>query len=379
MGQAASSIVPAGCGGGEAHKCRAAGDEYTAVASGARWRSKYATEGRSEEEIRTAIEKSKEQGWSELKEQGCGHGEEDRVVWEQLKRTHPFTFNDAGERVELGRVIAEGGQAQIYEARLSFRDEYWLVAKVFKAEGFSLAELRRHWPRSTKTPLHPRGFREFELGAVAFDEIIRCCSKVYWGTFLKDGRFAFLMERCWGDLRALIDLRLKRRNSHGPPFRHRTTVRLMLTIAQGMKELHDRGILHRDLKAANILIGKEGFSARVADFESSMLVQGTGFWRAPEVLQELQKEASDRNVEIWTEKVDVYSYAMTCYEVLTGEIPFPHYFKSDWQKVIDGERPHLPKYVNPKLGQLVKRCWDKEPSNRPDFQEVRQILNPKYS
>jgi serine/threonine protein kinase len=70
-----------------------------------------------------------------------------------------------------------------------------------------------------------------------------------------------------------------------------------------------------------------------------MLVQGTGFWRAPEVLAELQKiQASDRNVEIWTEKVDVYSYAMTCYEVLTGHVPFFEYVK----RVIDGERPHLP-------------------------------------
>ena len=47
---------------------------------------------------------------------------------------------------------------------------------------------------------------DFVLGGVVFGEIVNYYSKLYWGTFLEDGRFAFLMKRCWGDLRTLIDL-----------------------------------------------------------------------------------------------------------------------------------------------------------------------------
>ena len=374
MGQAASREGPTGYGGGEAQNASGAGDGRfiapVSETSGAECsRSEYAAEGRSEEEIRTAIEKSKEQGWSELKEQGCGHGEENRVVWEELKREHPKSFGDVGEHVELGRKIAEGGQAQIYEARPIGHVQYRhageglhavegfelgrkiaeggheLVAKVYKAEGFSLAALLRHWPRSTKIPPHPIG--PYELGGFAFGELLLGCCKIYCGTFLKDGRFAMVMRRCWGDLRALINLRLKHTNSQGPPFSHYTSLEIMIDIAGGMGDLHDRGFLHRDLKAANILLQfspsklllhfpagdipyGDHASAVVADFESSMLVQGTGFWRAPEVLKELLKKESDRSVEIWTEKVDIYSFAMTCYEVLTSGTPFPRYSKSDW-------------------------------------------------
>lgn len=84
-------------------------------------------------------------------------------------------------------------------------------------------------------------------------------------------------------------------------------------------------------------------------------------------MKELLKEESDRSVEIWTEKVDIYSFAMTCYEVLTGGTPFPQYPKSDWQKVIDGKRPHLPNYVDPRVRELLEMCWDKEPLKRPTF------------
>jgi serine/threonine protein kinase len=189
------------------------------------------------------------------------------------------------------------------------------------------------------------------------------------------------MQRYWGDLRTLINLKMKENNFQGPPFSHETAKGIMDCIAWGMGKLHQRGVLHRDLKAANILVGfdssiqlGENFMCTVADYESAMLVQGTGFWRAPEVLQDLMKKESDRDLGIWTEKVDVYSYAMTCYEVLTGHIPFDGYFKSDWKKVIDGERPHFLDYVDPRLRELVERCWHKDPLCRPSFDVIENEI-----
>jgi serine/threonine protein kinase len=157
----------------------------------------------------------------------------------------------------------------------------------------------------------------------------------------------------------------------------------MYHISKGMRGLQFMGVLHRDLKAANVLISmkdgdprySEDYYCDVADYESSMLVQGTGFWRAPEVLEELLKKPHKRKEEIWTESVDVYSFAMTSYEVLTGRVPFYGYEKRDWKGVIDGERPHLPDYIDLELRELVERCWHKLPAERPNFIDLVNKLH----
>ncbi|KAG0602570.1 hypothetical protein M758_10G024100 [Ceratodon purpureus] len=372
------------------------GDEYcTAVAStscGAET-SEYLTAGMSEQQISSLIDASREQGtWSQLKHDGPRHdgsstlAHSDAAVWEQLQRSHPDVFQDFHEgSLQLGRVIAEGGQATIYQAKWKWEKKWDSVVKVFKDEGFSLADLQRQWPQATKAPpleqyplSHP-----FQVGGIVFSEVFAFCSNIHFVTFLEDGRFAFVMRRYWGDLRSLINLKVKDNNSRGPPFSHEKALTIMLQIAKGIKELHDMGVLHRDLKAANVLIQrnplrKGWWLCEVADYESSMQVQGTGFWRAPEVLKDLLKQPRDRDEGIWTEKVDIYSYAMTCYEVLTGFIPFFGYVKSDWERVIDGERPHFPDFVDPSLKGLVERCWDIEPHNRPEFGTIVKELTLLY-
>ncbi|KAG0599268.1 hypothetical protein M758_12G139200 [Ceratodon purpureus] len=373
----------------------------------------YVTARMDEVQIAADIQKSREQGWSEVadrvRELGAvgasgasgGLSEEDLLLWEELKKQNPRLFKDMGEdRLKLGQVIAEGGQAHIYDASVyleeakSWREGY--VAKVFKMEGFSLTELHRQWPRKTKLPSErtsAQGFHEYcrankisstllyetVLGGVVFGEYLEYCCQINSGTFLKDGRFAFVMEKYWSDLRTVINSRLMDNNFQGPPFSYDDVSKFMFDIARGMRGLHRRGVLHRDLKAANVLtlnptyyLGR--YQCSVADYESSMLVQGTGFWRAPEVLEDLLKKPCERNMEIWTEKVDVYSYAMTCYEVLTGHIPFDGYVKSDWKRVIDGERPHLPEYIDLKLRVLVQRCWHKDSLERPSFVDIVDML-----
>ncbi|KAG0558404.1 hypothetical protein KC19_10G025800 [Ceratodon purpureus] len=365
-------------------------DEYcTAVAS------TYFTDAMSQQQISSLIDASRKQGtWSELKHDGPRHdgsssqAQSDAATWEELKRSHPYVFVDSPKGLlQLGRVIAEGGQATIHEAKMPWDKKWDTVVKVFKMEGFSLADLQRQWPQATKTPpystffddIYYRPCKNIELGRVVFGEVLLNCNSIYEATVLKDGRFAFVMKRYWGDLRSLINLKVGNNNSRGPPFSHAKALSIMLEIAKGMKELHDRGVLHRDLKAANVLIDGNPLEngwwwCEVADYESSMQVQGTGFWRAPEVLKELLKLPCDRDEGIWTEKVDIYSYAMTCYEVLTGHIPFFGYVKSDWERVIDGERPHLPDFVEPSLKGLVERCWDVEPHNRPEFNTIAEEL-----
>jgi serine/threonine protein kinase len=71
-------------------------------------------------------------------------------------------------------------------------------------------------------------------------------------------------------------------------------------------------------------------------------------------------------------KADVYSYAITCSEILTGEDPFmgePLTGLLDRIKYT-GLRPSLPDSLPPYLVSLIHRCWDAAPCKRPDFSEI---------
>ena len=221
---------------------------------------KVATEGMSEEEIAAAIEMSRVQGWSELKDGGqdgaaiSSQADTDAAIWEELKRNYPGVFWDLCEgELQLGRVIAEGGQATIYEARWGADSSdicnRW-VAKVFKMEGFSLRDLQHQWPRNNKIPRKLSEFHSifpFQMGGVVFGEFMRSCSYVWLGTLLEDGRFAFVMRRHWGDLRSLINHKVNANHSQGPPFSLKRSTSIMCNIGRGMRELHARGVMHRDL------------------------------------------------------------------------------------------------------------------------------------
>ncbi len=69
-------------------------------------------------------------------------------------------------------------------------------------------------------------------------------------------------------------------------------------------------------------------------------------------------------------KADVYSFAITCSEVLTGKPPFGKDVKrgSISKLVREGRRPILPAGINTKLSSLIRECWETDPQKRPTFE-----------
>lgn len=357
-----------------------------------------------ENEVEFQIEASKDH-WSEVvaKTGPASVGEEsttdeigsNRQVFESLKEQWGTFFWDYGDRLVVGRKIAEGGQAEIFEADVQFPNaagsevddevykRFQFVAKVMKGP-CSLLNLQ------TQLPLGM--LRKIQKGCPFFLDTDSCC--LIWGaTLLDDDRFAFLMRRYWGDLRKLIDLRMRRHKNQRPPFRDEAAILIMLQIAVAMEELHKHDILHRDLKASNVLVNlmdgndddscfdpwedDELIQCAVADFECSVGVVGTGYWRAPEVLDALK--GGNPNPKVYTKQGDVYSYAMTCYEILTGCIPFEGRPRTDTRFVLAGQRPQLPDCTHTDLKTLICRCWMPSPAQRPTFAEIVRVLDKLYT
>ncbi|XP_023553631.1 serine/threonine-protein kinase STY46-like isoform X1 [Cucurbita pepo subsp. pepo] len=157
-------------------------------------------------------------------------------------------------------------------------------------------------------------------------------------------------------------------------FRLPTLLKVAIDVSKGMNYLHQNNIIHRDLKAANLLMD-ENEVVKVADFgvarvkaQSGVMTAETGTyrWMAPEVIEH----------KPYDHKADVFSFGIVLWELLTGKLPYE--FLTPLQAAVGvvqkGLRPTIPKHTNPKLAELLEKCWQQDPSLRPDFCEIIDIL-----
>ncbi|KAG8988781.1 hypothetical protein FRB94_000419 [Tulasnella sp. JGI-2019a] len=149
-------------------------------------------------------------------------------------------------------------------------------------------------------------------------------------------------------------------------------------IASGLAYLHASGVIHGDIKAANILLTDAltpllgGFtfakSEEIDNTFSGLKVIGSARWKSPELIDNEQSQ---------TIKTDIYALGMTIVEVLTGQEPFPRLRVrcKVYKTVSEGHRPPFEplsrngKDVTP-LWELAACCWGAEPECRPTAAEI---------
>ncbi|CAA2984893.1 Kinase superfamily with octicosapeptide Phox Bem1p domain isoform 1 [Olea europaea subsp. europaea] len=160
----------------------------------------------------------------------------------------------------------------------------------------------------------------------------------------------------------------------------RKRVMIVMDVAFGMEYLHGRNIVHFDLKSDNLLVnlrdshrpickvGDLGLSKAKCHTLISGGVRGTLPWMAPELL--------NGSSSLVSEKVDVFSFGMVMWELLTGEEPYAdlHYGAIIGGIVSNTLRPPVPDSCSPDWRSLMERCWSSEPSERPCFTEIANEL-----
>lgn len=181
-----------------------------------------------------------------------------------------------------------------------------------------------------------------------------------------------------GSLLKYIQLDAKSQSPPGWDF----TKKLIIAygVAVGMSYLHLHNIIHRDLKADNILID-DNFHPKITDFglskscDSNTLTQSglkcTPAYAAPEVL------INDE----YTKAGDVYSYAMLLYELFTKKRPFSDISYIQFLLSAEkGTRPEITADVPEIYRELIENCWKKEPEERLTFDQIASQLKnePKY-
>ena len=197
-----------------------------------------------------------------------------------------------------------------------------------------------------------------------------------------ESRTLVLYEKMDADLRHYMESRKSMFSSR--PFSHTEEVSIITQIARGMYYLHRQGYIHGELKCTNLLVKeKSGYiDVKVSDFHCSRQLgmaptdkwkpSHRARWSPPEAILRYNNEEPSDDLLM---KGDVYSFGMTCYEVVTGNLPFQNKFGKEVEEMVkNGERPVLPDDLSEDLKGLIKSCWDPEPCNRPSFEKLCHIL-----
>ncbi|EKF31351.1 protein kinase, putative,serine/threonine-protein kinase Nek1, putative [Trypanosoma cruzi marinkellei] len=173
-----------------------------------------------------------------------------------------------------------------------------------------------------------------------------------------------VMEYCdGGDLHAKVKL---------GPMKESTILYYYSQVCLAMEYLHSRHILHRDIKAMNVFLMKNG-SVKLGDFGISTVLRntmgmantvcGTPYYFSPEIC---------RN-KPYNNKSDVWALGVLLYELATGKHPFDgNSMQQLMQRIVKGSYAPLPSHFSPEFRKMVDWCLQKDPSRRPS---IRQTLS----
>jgi len=149
----------------------------------------------------------------------------------------------------------------------------------------------------------------------------------------------------------------------------REVIEIGIAIADGLAHAHERGIWHRDVKPANILLTDDGepmlldFNLAANQQDTAPAAGGTPRYMAPEQIEALTDPAAHVGAP-----ADLYALGVVLHELLTGGLPFPDR-SGTWAEVApamlaDRRRPPVVTYPSPAIASILRMCLQPDPRRR---------------
>ncbi|WP_339998595.1 serine/threonine-protein kinase [Corynebacterium sp. USCH3] len=273
----------------------------------------------------------------------------DRAAADRLQRVLDGHYDSAaGRRFEVSRIIGRGGMSTVWLAydTVGERD---VAVKVLKPELTDDAEFRDRFRQEAEA-----------AETIQSDNVVRTFD--YGEQSDVDGSgiaYCFIvMEYVQGE--SLADILGRQRT-----LPEVMVLDLIAQAAVGLQAIHERRLIHRDIKPGNLMVTADGV-VKITDFGIAKaasavpltrtgMVVGTAQYVSPEQAQGLSIRPSS----------DIYSLGVVGYEVLVGERPFAgDSTVSVALKHINEPAPELPGNISAPMRQLIAICLRKDPARR---------------
>ena len=261
---------------------------------------------------------------------------------------------DFGPRFRIEQLLGEGGMGKVYKA--------------FDKELGRTVALKTLQPELIKDPNVILRFKQELLLAskISHKNILRIHDLSEWEG-VKFITMAFIEGN---DLSQLL--------KEERPFPIDRSVKIARQLCEALDAAHSEGVVHRDFKPHNVLVGKNDH-VYVSDFGLATSLEtaklgmtrtgafvGTPRYMSPEQVEGKQIDS----------RSDLYSFGLVFYEMVAGEVPFAG--ESTWQVMYQRvkEQPNDIKVVNPEVpdnvARIIMHCLEREPADR--YQSAREII-----
>ncbi|XP_030300349.1 serine/threonine-protein kinase Nek11 [Calypte anna] len=217
--------------------------------------------------------------------------------------------------------------------------------------------------------LKPNETVEANLEAQLLSKLDHPAIVKFYASFVEQDSFCITTEYCEG---GDLDFKIQEYKDCGKIFTQRQIIDWFIQLLLGVNYMHERWILHRDLKAKNIFVKNN--LLKIGDFGVSRLLMGscdlattftgTPYYMSPEALKH----------QGYNTKSDIWSLGCILYEMCCMSHAFTgHNFLSVVLKIVEGDTPCLPDRYPSKLNAVLCSMLNKNPSLRPAAAEILKI------